>query len=74
MASRRLELGFDGGTVLRVTVEESVVSSLTSGLAGDASGWVEVATDDSTCWVRMSQLRYVRVPAEGPKGVGFGDA
>lgn len=69
--SRRLELGFDGGTVLRVTVDDDVATRLTSGLTGDASGWQEVATEDSTCWVRLSELRYVRVPNEGPRGIGF---
>lgn len=74
MATRRLELGFDGGTVLRITVDEGVVGSLTAALGGGESGWREVATDDSTCWIALSQLRYVRVPSEGPRGVGFSEA
>ncbi len=74
MATRRLELGFDGGTVLRVNVDEPVVATLTSGLADAGDGWHELATEDGTFWIALSQLRYVRVPSEGPRGVGFSES
>lgn len=71
MSSRRLELGLEGGTVLRVTVSEQVAAELTTALAAGDEGWREVVTDDSACHVNLDALTYVRIPHEGPRGIGF---
>lgn len=74
MATRRLELGFAGGTALRVDVEEATVTALTQSLAANAARWTELATDDGSCWVDLAEVVYVRVTNEGPRGVGFSGA
>ncbi len=73
MATRRLELGFEGGTVLRVDVDEATVGAVTQSLTADAARWVELATDDGACWVDLGQVVYVRIP-NAPRGVGFSGA
>ncbi|MGD9696398.1 MAG: hypothetical protein AB7V42_12160 [Thermoleophilia bacterium] len=71
MATRRLELGFEGGTVLRLTLEEEAAAALTAGLA-DAS-WREVEAEEGTFWVNQGELVYVRLaPGEAHARVGFG--
>lgn len=74
MATRRLELGFDGGTVLRLTVDADVASGLTSDLAaGNASAWRAIESQEGTFWVDPDELVYVRLPpGEAPGRVGFG--
>ncbi len=73
MATRRLELGFEGGTVLRLTVESSVADQVTAGLGGDPSGWRSVEAEEGTFWIDQSELVYVRLPPGEVTGrVGFG--
>ena len=74
MATRRLELGFDGGTVLRLTVQESVSEALTGGLtAPDGPAWRSIEAEEGTFWISEKDLRYVRLaPGEVPGRVGFG--
>lgn len=73
MSARRVELGFEGGTVLRVNVEEGVLQSLTSSLTTDGAGWIELDTDDGVTWVDLGEVVYLRIPKE-PRGVGFSGA
>jgi hypothetical protein len=74
MATRRLELGFDGGTVLRLTVEESVSEGLTGALgAGNGPAWRAIEAEEGTFWIAEKELLYVRLaPGEPPGRVGFG--
>lgn len=74
MATRRIELGFDGGTVLRLTVDEAAGDELTGGLAsGNGPAWRSVEAEEGTFWIAAEQLRYVRLaPGEAPGRVGFG--
>lgn len=72
MAGRRLELGFEGGAVLRITLDEDAVGALTGSL-GSAGGWTSLAGEEDTYWVNLDELAYVRVPAAGTHRVGFGD-
>jgi hypothetical protein len=74
MATRRLELGFDGGTVLRLTVQEGVSEALTGGLtASDGPAWRSIEAEEGTFWISEKDLRYVRLaPGEVPGRVGFG--
>jgi hypothetical protein len=71
MADRRLELGFEGGTVLRLTVDASVATELTDGLSGDGS-WRSVAAEEGTYWINQDELIYVRMAPQNPGRVGFG--
>ncbi|WP_217914581.1 hypothetical protein [Miltoncostaea marina] len=74
MATRRLELGFEGGTVLRLTVDSGVADEVTGALAAQsASGWRAVESEEGTFWVDLAELVYVRLPpGEAPGRVGFG--
>lgn len=74
MATRRLELGFEGGTVLRLTVDSEVAEAFTSELAaGKGPSWRELASEEGVFWVDAGELIYVRLPpGEAPGRVGFG--
>ena len=74
MATRRLELGFEGGTVLKLTVDSAVAEGFTSDLAaGEGPAWRAIESDEGTFWVDQGELVYVRLPpGEAPGRVGFG--
>jgi hypothetical protein len=74
MTTRRLELGFDGGTVLRLTVDEAVASELTGALGGgDSPPWRSIEAEEGTFWIAEREMLYVRLaPGEPPGRVGFG--
>ena len=75
MATRRLELGFEGGTVLRLTVEEAVGDELTTALSGGADSWRSIESEEGVFWINPGELVYVRLPpGEAPGRVGFGDS
>ena len=75
MATRRLELGFEGGTVLRLTVEEAVGDELTTALSAGAVTWRSIQSEEGVFWVNPGELVYVRLPpGEAPGRVGFGDS
>jgi hypothetical protein len=70
MAERReVSVGFSGGQVLAVRVDEDVLRGLTDALGGD--GWHELAIEDGAVRVRLDDVVYVRVDA-GVHRVGFG--
>jgi hypothetical protein len=74
MATRRLELGFEGGTVLRLTVDSEVATSFTGDLASDnGPAWRAIEAVEGTFWIDRGELVYVRLPpGEAPGRVGFG--
>lgn len=74
MATRRLELGFEGGTVLRLTVDEAVSTGLTAALgSGDGPAWRSLEAEEGTFWIAQKELLYVRLPpGDAPGRVGFG--
>jgi hypothetical protein len=74
MATRRLELGFEGGTVLRLTVDEAVADEVTGALAADRGpAWRSIAAEEGTFWIDQAELIYVRLPPGEAFGrVGFG--
>ena len=75
MATRRLELGFEGGTVLRLTVEEAVADELTASLGAGAASWRSIPSEEGIFWINPGELVYVRLPpGEAPGRVGFGDS
>jgi len=71
MAGRRVEIGFEGGTVLRLTVEEDAAQSLVGSL-GNGSGWRSVEADEGTHWLNAGEFLYVRLVPGEPSRVGFG--
>ena len=71
MAGRRVEIGFEGGTILRLTVEEAAVAELTGNLASGA-GWRSVEADEGTHWLNTDEFLYVRLVPGEPSRVGFG--
>jgi hypothetical protein len=73
MATRRIELGFEGGTFLRLTVEESAASEMTDALKnGSGPQWREIVAEEGTYLIDQSELLYVRLPPREPGRVGFG--
>jgi hypothetical protein len=73
MAGRRLELGFEGGNILRATLEDAQVDALTAAL-GDTPSWYQLASEEGNLWIKLADLQFVRVPDDGPHGVGFSRA
>jgi hypothetical protein len=69
--AQRLELGFDGGAVLRLTVEESAATDLLGSLSGD-SDWRSIEAEEGTHWLNMEEILYIRVVPREPGRVGFG--
>lgn len=66
-----MELGFDGGMVLRVTLEDGAVEGVSSGLTS-AKGWFELNSEEGQYWVNVTDLAYVRLaPGDAPSRVGF---
>ena len=74
MATRRLELGFEGGTVLRLTVDSEVAAEVTGSLSTKAdASWRSIEAEEGTFWIDQTELVYVRLPpGEAPGRVGFG--
>jgi hypothetical protein len=74
MATRRLEMGFEGGTVLRLTVDAAVAEQVTTGLTGtNGGGWRSVEAEEGTFWFDQAELVYVRLPPGEVSGrIGFG--
>jgi hypothetical protein len=70
MAGRRLEIGFHGGNILRATLADAQVSALTEAL-GDGSAWHQIDAEEGKYWIKVSDLQFVRIPDDGPHGVGF---
>jgi hypothetical protein len=73
MVGRRLEIGFHGGNVLRATLDDAQLTALTGALA-DGASWHELDADEGKYWVKLSDLQFIRVPDDGPHGVGFSRA
>ena len=70
MASRRIEIGFHGGGVLRLTVSDDVATTLPASLAG--GGWHEIVSDEGSHWVEIGAIQYLRVvPGDVGPRVGF---
>jgi hypothetical protein len=73
VSTRRLELGFEGGTVLRLTVAAEVATAVTGALPGaPGPSWRSIEAEEGTFWVDQSELLYVRLPPGEVPRVGFG--
>jgi hypothetical protein len=71
MPGRRVELGFEGGTVISITMDEAAVSDLAESLPS-GEGWRALATEEGTYWVNVEDLVYMRMAPGEISRVGFG--
>ena len=68
-ALKRVSIGFRGGQVLAIRVDEDTLASL-YGALGDG-GWHDVGHEEGTARVNLDQVVYVQVDSAEPR-VGFG--
>ena len=66
---RRVDVGFQGGSVLSLRVQEDQYASLKAALGG-SDRWHEVESEDATVTIDLSQVIYVRLDTEHGR-VGF---
>ena len=66
---RRVDIGFQGGSVLSLRVAEAEYKSLKDALGG-SERWHEVESEDATVTIDLSQVIYVRLDTERDR-VGF---
>jgi hypothetical protein len=69
---RRVDIGFEGGGVMTVRLEEDAYRSLRSALEGESS-WHQFQSEDSEVTIDLSKVVYVRLDT-GQRGVGFSGA
>lgn len=67
--AKRVDIGFSGGQVLPLRMQESVYEELRKALA-DGADWHLVSSEDSDVSVDLRQVVYVRVDTEQHR-VGF---
>jgi hypothetical protein len=70
MAAGRVEIGFSGGQVLALRMEESKLAELRKSL-DKTDGWVDVETEDGAVALDLRQVVFVR-GAPGEHRIGFG--
>lgn len=67
----RLEIGFEGGTVLVAHVSPSHADRVESELSESRDGTVELEIEDGRCLVVLAHVLYVKRFSRGSR-VGFG--
>jgi hypothetical protein len=65
----RMSIGFKGGQVLALRVEQGALEALHKALSG--GGWHQLEAEDGPVRLDLSQVHYVRTESEEPR-VGFG--
>jgi hypothetical protein len=68
-SSRRISVGFHGGQVLALRVDESQWKALSKALGG--AGWHDVESEDGPVRVNLGEVAYVSADSNEPH-VGFG--
>ena len=66
---RRVDVGFQAGAVLSLRLQEDEYNGLRSAMGG-SERWHEVASEDATVTLDLSQIIYVRLDTESGR-VGF---
>jgi hypothetical protein len=69
MAAVRISIGFHGGQVLAMRVEEEQLKSLNKALG--SAGWHDVLGEDGPVRVDLAKIVYVSSESQEPR-VGFG--
>ena len=67
---KRVDVGFSGGQVLALRVQEDAYRSLRDAIDGGKGGWYELPTEDSEVNIDLGQVVYVRLDTETHR-VGF---
>ncbi|MEW6581481.1 MAG: hypothetical protein AB1416_01805 [Actinomycetota bacterium] len=70
--ARRMELGFEGGSVLGVTLADDDAAEFTKSL-GNGDGWRELNAQEGTYFVNLGELVYVRLAPGEVSRIGFGE-
>ncbi len=66
--AQRVEIGFEGGQVVSVRLEESELSNLRKRV--EQGGWHDVKTEDGVLSVYLGKVAFLRIDA-GEHRVGF---
>ena len=66
---RRIDVGFQGGSVLSLRVQEDAYKALKDALGG-SERWHELDSEDAAVTIDLSQVIYVRLDTERDR-VGF---
>jgi hypothetical protein len=66
---RRVDVGFQGGSVLSLRVTEDSYASLKTALGG-SERWHEIESEDASVTIDLPQVIYVRLDTERDR-VGF---
>jgi hypothetical protein len=66
---RRVDVGFQGGSILSLRIGQDSYQSLKSAMSG-SERWHEVESEDATVTLDLSQVIYVRLDTERDR-VGF---
>ena len=69
MAAGRIEIGFAGGQVVAVRLDEEKFKELRKSL-DSADGWADVATEDGAIALDLRQVVFIR-GAPGEHRIGF---
>jgi hypothetical protein len=69
MAAGRIEIGFAGGQVVAVRLDEGKFNDLRTAL-DSADGWTDVETEDGTIALDLRQVVFIR-GAPGEHSIGF---
>jgi hypothetical protein len=69
MAALRIDVGFIGGQVLSMRLEEGSLKRLRKALEGD-SGWHDIEAEDGQIALDLAKVAYVRLDS-GEHKVGF---
>jgi hypothetical protein len=66
---KRVDVGFQGGQVLQLRLEESAYKSMRKALDKN-EGWTDVKTEDSEVSIDVAEVVYVRLDTDDHR-VGF---
>ncbi len=69
MAATRAEIGFEGGQVLPVRLDDDQLKGLRDGLSS-GSGWFEVSNEEGTVAIDLGKVIFVRTASSDQK-IGF---
>jgi hypothetical protein len=68
--AKRVDIGFSGGQVLSLRMQDASYQSLENEVRSGSQGWHEVEAEDSKVSVNLGQVVYVRLDTEQQR-VGF---
>jgi hypothetical protein len=69
MAAQRVDIGFTGGQVLSVRIDEGALKDL-RGALDRGSGWHDLASEDGEVALDLAKVAYLRLDS-GEHRVGF---